>query len=192
MERGALDYSGYFWQGERVRLRPVREDDTERFFADTLDSPSRQLLQLGIELPTSTELLRADLIRYAGCEQVDDVILFVIETLAGEPVGGLSLHSQDQKNGRFGFGVVVGRKHRGKGYAIEAVRILLRYGFWERRHQKCESACVHTNTASISLHQALGFMEEGRLRRHHFFDGQYHDAILFGLTREEFDAGQRA
>ena len=31
-------------------------------------------------------------------------------------------------------------------------------------------------------------MEEGRRRRHIFFNGQYHDEILFGITREEFDA----
>jgi RimJ/RimL family protein N-acetyltransferase len=49
---------------------------------------------------------------------------------------------------------------------------------------------VHGNEASIRLHRALGFLEEGRRRRNLFFDGQYHDDILFGLTREEFDAGE--
>jgi RimJ/RimL family protein N-acetyltransferase len=182
-----LDYSRYFWQGEKVRLRPVRLEDAEHFFAVSLDSPARQVLQLGIELPTSVELMRVSLERYVGCKDADGVILFVIENREGANVGGLSLHSRDQKNGTFGFGVIIDRQHRRHGYAEEAARILLRYAFWERRYQKCDSGCVHTNKASIEFHKKLGFVQEGRRRRRFFLSGHYYDDLLFGLTREEFD-----
>jgi RimJ/RimL family protein N-acetyltransferase len=188
MENVALDYSRYFWQGEKVRLRPVRVDDAERFYAASLDSPSRQVLQLGIELPTSVELMRASLERYVGCKDADGMILFTIENQEGEIVGGLSMHSRDQKNGTFSFGIVIDREQRRRGYAEEAAQILLRYGFRERRYQKCDSGCVHTNEASIEFHKKLGFVEEGRRRRRFFFNGQYYDDLLFGLTREEFEA----
>ena len=188
MNEAGVDYSRYFWQGEKVRLRPLRIEDAEQSFVDSLDSPTRQLLQLGIELPTSVELLRGSLEKYVGCKDADGVVVFVIETLEGIAVGGISLHSRDDKNGTFSFGVVVQRGERRQGYAEEAVRILLRYGFWERRYQKCNSACVHTNEESIALQGKLGFVEEGRRRRQVFFDGEYHDDVLFGLTREEFDA----
>jgi RimJ/RimL family protein N-acetyltransferase len=183
-----VDYSRYFWQGDKVRLRPLQIEDAEQGFINSLDSPSRQVLQLGIELPTSVELLRSSLEKYVGCKDADGVILFVIENREGANVGGISWHSRHQKNGTFSFGIFIDRAHRGKGYAEDAVRILLRYGFWERRYQKCNSACVHTNEASIRLHKRLGFVEEGRRRRQNFFNGQYYDDILFGLTREEFDA----
>jgi RimJ/RimL family protein N-acetyltransferase len=186
-----LDYSRYFWQGEKVRLRPLRLDDAEAAFVAGLDSPSRQTLQLGVELPTSLEALRSSLEKRVDCQEVDGVIVFTVETLEGENVGGISLHSRDRKNGVFSFGVVLDRPHRGKGYAQDAVTILLRYGFRERRYQKCNSACVHTNAASIALHKKLGFTEEGRSRRRWFFDGQYHDDVLFGMTAEEFEARQR-
>jgi RimJ/RimL family protein N-acetyltransferase len=191
VQQPALDYSRYFWQGEKVRLRPVRGEDVEQLFADSLDSPSRRVLQLGIELPTSVDILRSSLEKHFGCSDVDGVILFAVENLQGVHVGGISLHSRHEKNGTFSFGIVIGRAHRAKGYAEDAVRILLRYGFWERRYQKCNSACVDTNEASIRLHQKLGFVQEGRRRRQVFFDGEYHDDLLFGLTREEFDAHGR-
>ena len=56
MKDTTLDYSRYFWQGEKVRLRPLRIEDAEQGFIDSFDSPSRQFLELGIELPTSIEL----------------------------------------------------------------------------------------------------------------------------------------
>jgi RimJ/RimL family protein N-acetyltransferase len=186
-----LDYSRYFWQGEKVRLRPLRLEDAEQSFVSSLDSPSRQLLQLGVELPTSVELMRTNLEKLVGCKDANGVIVFAIENLAGDHVGGISLHSRDEKNGTFGFGIVVDRPYRRQGYAEDAARILLKYGFWERRYQKCNSACVHTNEASIRLHRKLGFVEEGRRRRHLFFNGEYYDELLFGLTREEFDAYAR-
>lgn len=186
-----LDYSRYFWQGERVKLRPLRIEDAEQSFASSLDSPSRQLLQLGIELPTSVELMRTTLEKFVGCKDADGVIVFAIENLKGDHVGGISLHSRHEKNGTFGFGIVVDRQYRRQGYAEDAIRILLKYGFWERRYQKCNSACVHTNEASLRLHKKLGFVEEGRRRRQLFFNGEYYDEVLFGLTREEFDAHAR-
>lgn len=191
MNETALDYSRYFWQGEKVRLCPVRVEHAERAFIDSLDSPSRRLLQLGIELPTSVELLRESLEKWVGCKDADGAIIFTIETLDGEDVGGISYHTRNRKNGVFSFGVLVARAHRGNGYAEDAVRILLRYAFWERRYQKCNSACVSSNAESIRLHQKLGFVEEGRVRRHWFLDGEYHDDVMFGLTREEFDAREK-
>jgi RimJ/RimL family protein N-acetyltransferase len=184
----AVDYSRYFWQGDKVRLRPLRLDDAEQSFLDSLDSPSRQLLQLGIELPTSVEILKSSLEKYVDCKDADGVIIFAIETHQGVNVGGISLHSRSEKNGTFGFGISVSRGHRRQGYAEDAVRILLRYCFWERRYQKCNSACVHTNEASTRLHKKLGFVEEGRRKRQWFLNGAYYDDVLFGLTREEFDA----
>lgn len=182
------DYADYFWAGERVRLRGLTEQDAESAFANALDSPGRQALQLGIELPTSVEALRAELAKRANCKDVNGVIVFAIETLDGRKVGGISLHSPSLKNGTFGFGVNVDRPHRGNGYASEAVRILLRYCFHERRFQKCNSACIETNDASIALHRKLGFVEEGRRRRQYYLGGRFCDDMLFGLTREEFDA----
>jgi RimJ/RimL family protein N-acetyltransferase len=182
-----MDTTNYFWQGDKVRLRPYRADDWERTFAASFDSPTRQVLQLGIELPESPEMAKVALEKYTDCKDRDGVIIFAIDTLDDQTVGGLSLHSRNQKNGTFGFGIVIYREFRRVGYAEDAVRILLRYCFWERRYQKCNSACVHTNEASIALHRKLGFVQEGRRRRTVYFNGQFYDDVLFGITSEEFE-----
>jgi len=180
------DYSHYFWQGERTRLRPWRLEDAELRFMASLDSPTLALHEDGIVLPTSVELQKAWLEKSVGFKD-DGVIRFAMENLDGVTVGWVTLHSRDQKNGTFGFGVAVYGDYRGHGNAVDAVRTLLKYGFWEQRYQKCNSMCLHTNEASIRMHQKLGFMDEGRIRRTCFYNGKYHDDVLFGMTREEFD-----
>lgn len=192
MTESTIDFSRYFWQSENVRLRPFRVEDAETRFIASLDSPTRQAHNIGIEFPTSVEAQRAWLEKVAGCQDSGRMVLFVIENLAGQMVGWVSLHSRDQKNGTFSFGIAVYRDHRGHGYAVEAARLLLKYGFWEQRYQKCNSICAHTNTASIRMHTKLGFVEEGRGRRNNFYNGQYHDEVYWGMTREEFDALMQA
>lgn len=152
----------------------------------SLDSPTVALYQDGIELPTSVELQQQWLEKAAGLKD-DGMIRFAMENLDGLTVGWVTLHSRDQKNGIFSFGVAVYREYRGHGYAVDAVRIILKYGFWEQRYQKCNSICLHSNEASIRMHQKLGFIEEGRIRRACFYNAAYHDDVLFGMTREEFD-----
>jgi RimJ/RimL family protein N-acetyltransferase len=180
------DYSNYFWQGEKTRLRPWRLEDAELRFITSLDSPTLALHEDGITLPTSVELQQERLEKTAGFNS-SDMLRFAMENLDGATVGWITLHSRDQKNGTFGFGVAVYRDYRGHGYAVDAARIILKYGFWEQRYQKCNSACLSSNEASIRIHEKLGFIEEGRIRRACFYDGKYHDEVLFGMTREEFD-----
>ena len=182
-----MNYSNYFWQGKQVRLRPLRVEDAEPAFQNLFDSPGRQLLQLGVELPTTLENMRETLAKRANCADLDGIIVFAIENDAEEIAGGVSFHSRDLKNGSFSFGIAVYAPFRGRGYAFDAVRILLKYGFWEQRYQKCNSACIHTNQGSIRLHHKLGFKDEGCRRCSTFFNGQYYDDLLFGLTRAEFD-----
>ncbi len=186
-----MDYSRYFWQGDLVRLRPLRADDAEQCFIDSLDSPSRQVLQLGIELPRSVEKWREFLTAYADCRDVDGIIIFAVDDLDGNNVGGISLHTRNRKNGTFSFGLDIIRPQWRKGYGVDAARILFRYAFWERRYQKCNSSCVEGNDSTIALHRKLGFRDEGRRRRHLFLNGRYYDDLLFGLTREEFDEKER-
>src|SRR5579863_7060611 len=84
------------------------------------------------------------------------------------------------------YGIGVGPEHKGNGYAAEAVLLVMRFMFDERRFQKCEARVYDYNAASISLHRKLGFTEEGRLRRHLFLAGEYRDELMFGMTVEEF------
>jgi RimJ/RimL family protein N-acetyltransferase len=101
-------------------------------------------------------------------------------------IGGINIIDVDRTNGTFAYGVGIHPEHKGHGYAAEAVVLVLRFMFDERRFQKCEVRVYDYNSASLSLHRKLGFVEEGRLRRHLFLAGDYHDEFVFGMTADEF------
>lgn len=104
----------------------------------------------------------------------------------GEIVGAVSTHQADPRAGWFEYGVTIGADHRRKGYAAEAVVILLRFMFAERRYHKCEARIFAHNEASLTLHHRLGFVEEGRLRDHVFLAGRHRDLVIVGMLADEF------
>ena len=177
----------YFWEGGQIRLRPFQASDYDLIYKEQVDSEGVRVLQCGIELPRSQEMDKTFADQFVNFKDVNRAIMFSIETLKGDLVGGINIHSKDPKNGTFSFGIRIARKYRKKGYASDALRIALRYCFNELRYQKANSDCFNTNAASIALHKKVGFVEEGIRRRHTYTDGRYYDHVLFGLTKEDFN-----
>jgi RimJ/RimL family protein N-acetyltransferase len=180
-----------FWQGELVRLRPLHRKDSDLWLTEDEDSEAVRFLGYGIELPKSRAAAQAFSRKYADFKNSADRIMFSIETLDGTLVGGINIHTMNKKNGTFGTGTRIYRQYRKRGYAAEAKRIVLRYAFHELRFQKYNVACIESNKAEIKHLCRLGCKEEGRRRRNIYTNGRYYDELLFGMTRDEFDAMDR-
>lgn len=182
-----------YWQGARVRLRPLRRDDVDLWLVEEHeDAEGVRLLNAGMTLPKSRADADAFAERYAEFGAREERLMFSIETLDGTLVGGMNLHLMDPKNGTFQTGSRIYRAYRGLGYGLEAKRILLRYAFHELRYQKYEVRCSEHNAAMVRHMARLGAVLEGRLRRHVYSLGTYEDELCYGLTREEFDAFEAA
>jgi RimJ/RimL family protein N-acetyltransferase len=178
---------GYYWQGPRLRLRALTRADLDIWLAEDTDTEAVGNLAYGVELPKSPAAADAFAAQFGDFNNTHQRVMFTIETLDGEVVGGINIHTMDQKNGTFSTGERIYRAHRGKGYAAEAKEIVLRYAFHELRYQKYHVACIETNAAQIRALTKFGCREEGRRRRMIYTGGQYFDELLFGMTKEEFE-----
>jgi RimJ/RimL family protein N-acetyltransferase len=116
-----------------------------------------------------------------------DDFQLAIETLHDRKLVGSMCTSQPEPgSGRFSYGIGIGPQHRRRGYADDAISILLAYMFGPRRYGKCEVGIYSSNLASLSLHGKLGFREEGRLRDPQFLCGGAQYLVLMGMTAHEF------
>ena len=176
------------WQSDHIRLRGLEPADWETFFAWNRDDTEASRSLAYIWFPQSREASR----QWTQGESVkrgeNDQYFFVIETLAGVIVGTINSHSCEMRNGTFSFGVAIIAEHQRRGYASEAIILMLRHFFLERRYQKCTSTVFGFNDTSMKLHERLGFTLEGRLRRMIYSHGQHHDLLYYGITAEEFAA----
>ncbi|MCF3130410.1 GNAT family N-acetyltransferase [Streptomyces olivochromogenes] len=173
------------WTGKRVRLRAVEPEDWTALMR-LADDAGRRGGRL--DLPRSAESYRAWAKEQAVAKWDDDRFRLAVETTAtGELVGTVGSHRTGRRSGWFELDVTIGADHRRKGYATEAVVLLLRFMFAERRYHKCLAAIFAHNEPSLTLFRRLGFTEEGRLREHVFFAGRHHDLVLMGMLATEFD-----
>ncbi len=175
------------WQGQRIKLRAVEPSDADAHFAWNQDSQtSRQLDR--IHFPQSRAATKRWAEQASDTSDAGDAFHFEIETLEGDLVGSIGAHDCDARNGTFAVGVAVRDERQRRGYASEAVRLVLRYYFEELRYQKVTVRVYAFNEASIGFFAHLGFQREGQLRRMIFTRGQFFDVLIFGMTNEEFTA----
>lgn len=181
-----IDYSNYFWQDGEVRLRAIQTEDWESDYINKFDTHSRRLLECAIELPPTIEAAKTFVDENANFSSTNKRIMFTIENIDGQCIGGINLNSIDERNGTFSIGIVIYKEYQGKGYGTTAMRILLKYAFLERRLNKFNDAVLEGNDSSAKMMKKLGCVQEGVRRKVIYTNGQYLDMILFGLTKDEF------
>ncbi|QKW07547.1 GNAT family N-acetyltransferase [Streptomyces sp. NA04227] len=173
-----------FWTGNRIRLRGIEPDDWVAFSQFAVDEE-----RLGdlLHPPRSAASFRDWAKEQSTAKPDGDRFVLAVEALGtGELVGAVGSYQADSHAGWFQYGVTIGSDHRRRGYAAEAVVMLLRFMFAEWRYHKCEAQIFAHNEASLELHRRLGFREEGRLRDRVHFGGRHHDLVVMGLLAEEF------
>jgi len=182
-----IDYTGYFWQDEKVRIRKATLEDWETFYMNYFDSDARFFLDNEIELPRDAENAKEHWRQFIERASGDKNFAFTIETHNGQYVGGAYLNSIDERNGTFGIGIVTDRTLRGQGYGTAIMRILLDYAFNERRLHKYNAFVVEGNIASETMLKKLGCVHEGVIRETIYHQGRYWNEIHYGITVNEFN-----
>ena len=77
-------------------------------------------------------------------------------------------------------------EYRNKGYATDAVKVMLRYGFRHLGLERISSSTQESNIGSQRVLEKSGFMFEGRERKACYFAGQRHDRLIYGLLAEDY------
>ena len=86
------------------------------------------------------------------------------------------------------IGFTIAPRYQGRGYATEAVRLLVGYLFARGKH-RITACCDARNAASAAVLGRLGMRREGHLRQSTWAKGEWTDDLLYALLQEEWRAG---
>jgi len=177
------DFETYYWQDDKVRLRPAMPSDSEYHYILGMDVLGMALVGEEMPLPPVKPIIKND----AEPQPLNNAAPgFVIETLSGEYVGGLHFNFINERHGTFSIGMIIVKGQRGKGYGKAAMNILYQYAFNERRLHKFEGFCLDDNIASAKMLESLGCILEGTSRDAVFYNGKYHNRLLYSLLENEY------
>ncbi|MBL6995929.1 GNAT family N-acetyltransferase [Desulfobacula sp.] len=113
--------------------------------------------------------------------------MFIIQA-GSEDIGTFSVYNIDTKNKKAEIGnLMIGEdKHRGKGYAYQAGKLLLEYAFNNLKLERLYLSLFADNIAAFNLYAKLGFVKEGVLGQDILTSSGRKDVILMGLMKRDF------
>ncbi len=98
-------------------------------------------------------------------------------------IGGIGLFIRSLTHQNAEMGYTLNPKYHNRGYATEAARAVLQFGFEGLGLKRIYSTCRPENIASIRVLQKCGMLQEGVMRSCHFMKGQWVDSLLFAQVR---------
>jgi RimJ/RimL family protein N-acetyltransferase len=164
-----------------VEIRRARADDADFLLELTLGDETRPFLGL------PAELTREDMLEEIARSEREPQAFgrFVIEA-GGERVGSVGFRLLNERSriaeaGRF----AIHPSHRGRGLGDEAARLFQRHLLVDLDLHRIELQVYGFNERAIAHAERTGYVREGVKRRAYLKDGEWQDAVLFALLRED-------
>ena len=104
----------------------------------------------------------------------------------GKVIGTCSFVNMDEEYKIAEIGYGIGKSFWGNGYATEAVRAVMDYGFTRVGLLKVNARIMRENLSSVRLAGRVGMSCEGIQRKGVYAKKQAHDLYLFGITDEDY------
>lgn len=106
----------------------------------------------------------------------------------GQLIGncGVRRSSLEAREGDIGY--ELDPEHWGQGYATEAARAVLYFGFTQMNLHRISAWCVAENTGSAHVLEKLGMRQEGRLRENLYFKDRWWDTLIYAILYHEWRA----
>jgi [ribosomal protein S5]-alanine N-acetyltransferase len=115
----------------------------------------------------------------------DELILAITLKATHELLGSISLTFTPAFE-RAEMGYWIGVPHWGRGYATEAARALIDYGFGTLRLNRIQAHHMAENLASGRVMEKVGLTREGCSPQALKKNGRFHDLIFYGVLREDW------
>ena len=86
------------------------------------------------------------------------------------------------------IGYELDSRYCGQGYATEAARALLAFGFGDLGLHRIWSHCISENVASARVLEKIGMQREGLLRENVWMKDRWWDTLLYAILDREWQA----
>lgn len=168
---------GTYLHGRHVYLRALEPEDLD--FIYEVENRPEHWVMTDFTVPYSRFSVRQYL-QDTRCDLFADKQLRLVMALCEShtPIGTMDLFNYQPLHAHAEVGILVRQKHRGKGYAHEALGLLCEYAFGYLHLHQLVAHVVADNEVSLRLFRSCGFVSCGLLKEWWRVDGVYKDVVL--------------
>jgi RimJ/RimL family protein N-acetyltransferase len=117
------------------------------------------------------------------------VVLGICDAADDAVVGVSGIHRIDAQSRNGLFGLFIGDRARwGRGLGTEVTRLMTGMAFETLNLHRVYLHVVAHNERGIRAYRRVGYRKEGVLREDFFREGRFHDTLVMGILRGEWEA----
>src|SRR5260370_31276139 len=174
-----------------VALRALEREDLTALHKWQNDEEIMRLARSFPDHMISKEALEAEFARELKGEDTGRRAYIIEVKSTREPIGWatIRIHQFQRRVTTSDVGLALGQKTAwNKGYGTETAKLLLNEVFRQLNLHRAEWRTYAENNLSVQLATRLRVKEEARLLDSVFFDNMYHNLVVLGLLRQEFES----
>jgi RimJ/RimL family protein N-acetyltransferase len=166
-------------ESERLWIRPVSISDAEALFL--YRSEPETAAHLSKEPKTVQDVVSFIEQCASSLNQAETWFqVVVLEKEGNQIIGDIGLHFLADEN-IMEIGYTLGKNHRGRGYASEAVKRVVQFAFETLNKKEIIASVDPNNTPSIKLLERIGFHKKSHSVKSLFFKGEWVDDVVYAL-----------
>lgn len=170
-------------KGTHILLRALEPEDLG--FLYQIENDARFWEVSHTQTPFSKYLLKQYLENaHQDIYESKQLRLMIAEVNTDQSVGMIDLFDFNPQHHRAGIGIVIDTHFQAKGYASEALKLLIDYSFSTLNLHQLFANITPDNTNSISLFQKCGFQQIAEKKDWLYVNGAYKNELLFQLIHE--------
>jgi len=183
-----LNHCGTIQLGsDRLILRPFKYSDNEDMLQNWISDPAIQSL-LSEPVYTTEEEVKELLDKWISSYKRPDYYRWaIIEKETSICMGQIAIFLVDNKNHFCEIEYGLGSEFHRRGYASEAVKVILEFAFNKVNFHKVQVCHKEGNAASQGVIRKNHFVYEGKLRDYFYMNGKYVSRLYYSLLRDEYE-----
>jgi RimJ/RimL family protein N-acetyltransferase len=103
----------------------------------------------------------------------------------GQMIGDIGIHFMEDDY-QIEIGYTLSPEHQGNGYAFEAVKAVINYGFIEWKKHRITASVDPANIQSIKLLERINFRKEAHFIKSFRMDDQWYDDCIYAMLEDEW------
>ena len=166
--------------GNKIYLRALEPDDIDFLFAVENDESFWEISST--QAPFSRFILEKYIASaHQDIHEVKQLRLIIAENATKKSVGMIDLFDFNPQHKRAGVGILIIDTEQHKGYASEALQLLINYSFNQLNLHQLFANITSDNAKSMALFKKHDFLKVGIKKEWILSMGKFKDEVLFQL-----------
>ncbi|MFX0163473.1 MAG: GNAT family N-acetyltransferase [Candidatus Hodarchaeota archaeon] len=173
--------------GERVKIRKLKISDARDIYENVKDKDIGRWMFRFLHPYPKDEARKFIRRTHYKLKKKKGYDFGIVLKNTNKVIGVVDLFDIDWENKKAEIGYWLGKKYWGRGLMTEAVKLILKFGFEDLKLHRIYARLFEENIGSKNVLEKCGFKLEGIIREATFRNNKWHNGLIYGILKPEYE-----